>query len=104
MYHVDPLRTDLALAFRQRPFGPHAPDVAALAIALRMAPIAGKYVLIAATDGLSWELAQLTGVRHEPPRRLGPVFTDLAEAEWDVFRRRWEARTGVPLVLPRVLP
>jgi hypothetical protein len=100
MYCVDPLRTDLAMAFKARPFGPHAPDVAALATALRMAPIAGKYVLIAAADGRSWELAQLTGERHAAPSRLGAVFTDLAEAEWDVFRRRWQARTGVPLVLP----
>jgi N,N-dimethylformamidase len=100
MYAVDPLRTDLAAAFKARPFGPHAPDVAALATALRMAPVAGKYVLIAAHDGGSWELAQLTGRRYEAPTLLGERFTDLAEAEWAVFRRRWQARTGVPLVLP----
>lgn len=100
MYTVDPLRTDLAAAFKARPFGPHSSEVAALATALRMAPIEGKYVLIVGHDGSSWELAQLDGRRYTTPRLLGERFTDPAEAEWAVFRRRWETRTGVPLVLP----
>lgn len=100
MYRIDPQRTDLAAAFKARPFGPHSPEVAALATALRMAPVAGKYVLLAARDGRSWELAQLSGRLYEAPRRLGERYTDLAEAEWAVFVRRWEARTGLPLRLP----
>ena len=100
MYTIDPRRTDLAAAFKARPFGPHSLEVAALATALRMGSIAGQHVLIAAADGASWELAQLTGRRYEPPQRRGIRFTNLAEAEWAVFQRRWEARTGVALVLP----
>jgi hypothetical protein len=100
MYRVDPQRTDLAAAFKARPFGPHSPEVAALDTALRLASVAGKYVLLAAPDGRSWELAQLSGRLYEAPQRLGEHFTDLAAAEWAVFVRRWEARTGVALRLP----
>ena len=100
MYTVDPRRTDLAAAFMARPFGPHETELAAMVTALRLAPVAGKYVLLAAADGQSWELAQLTGRRYEAPRRLGEHFSDLAAAEWAVFVRRWQARTGLPLVLP----
>jgi hypothetical protein len=100
MYRVDPLRTDLAAAFKARPFGPHSAEVDALVTALRMAPIAGKHVLLAAADGKSWQLAQLTGRRYEAPTPLGEHYNDLADAEWAVFVRRWEARTGVPLRLP----
>jgi hypothetical protein len=97
VYAIDPLRTDLALAFRQRPFGPHPAEVAALVTALRMGPVSGKLVLIAAADGRSWELARLSGRRGEPPQKTGEICTDRAAAEWAVFKRRWEARTGVPL-------
>lgn len=97
MYSIDPRRTDLAAAFKERPFGPHSTEVWALVTALRMGPIEGRFVLIAAADGRSWELAQLTGRRGEPPMKIGETFTDRAAAEWAVFRRRWEARTGVRL-------
>lgn len=100
MYTIDPRRTDLAAVFRAHPFGPHSAEVAALLTALRLAPVAGKYVLLSSADGASWELARLTGRRFEAPRQLGEHFTDLAAAEWAVFVRRWEAHTGVPLVLP----
>lgn len=93
MFLIDPDRTDLVAAFEARPFGPHPPELAALVDALRLEPIDGKYVLLADVDG-GFELAQLSAQPGVPPRRLGVRFTDLADAERDVFRRRWQARTG----------
>jgi hypothetical protein len=34
----------------------------------------------------------------------GVEYTDLAEAEWDVFRRRWAALTGSDPDLAETLP
>jgi hypothetical protein len=100
VYAVDPRRTDLAAAFRARPFGPHTGEVVALVTALRMTSNGGRLVLLAAADGQSWELARLQDGRYALPQRLGEHFDDLAQAEWAVFRRRWEAATGTPLDLP----
>jgi hypothetical protein len=33
------------------------------------------------------------------PVLVGPVFTDLAAAEWHVFKLRWQALSGEPLGL-----
>jgi len=94
MYQVDPARLDLVHEFRSAPLGPYSRELQDLVLALRMGPIKGKFVLLADASGSTWELAQLTGRRYDPPQRLGEVFADLRHAEWVQFRRRWESRTG----------
>ncbi len=41
-------------------------------------------------------------VRREDPIVIesGPVFTSREEAEWEVFRRRWQKLTGEAINLP----
>ena len=41
------------------------------------------------------QLARLSGERGVPPEPVpGAVYTSMAEAEWDIFKRRWLELTG----------
>jgi hypothetical protein len=92
---VDPERLDLVEEFRRAPRGPHGEELQKLLHRMRWAGVAGRYVLITLEPGRRWMLGRLPGIRGAPvetwPNR---VFTDIAEAEWEVFRIRWEALTG----------
>jgi hypothetical protein len=46
-----------------------------------------------------WTLARMSPTRPLRPVLVGPVFTDLAAAEWHVFKLRWQALSGEPLGL-----
>ncbi len=72
------------------PHGPHDPEVADLALRLRMGPVAGKLVLIALAPG-RFALARLPRGRHAPIERLGPEYASAIEGERDILRRRYEA-------------
>lgn len=92
---VDPDRRDLVDEFRRRPLGPYSGDLQRLLNVLRSEPLAGKHVLVCTEPGRAWVLAQLGGAPGQPVRILGDhVFRSLEEAEWAVFRRRWERLTG----------
>ncbi len=53
----------------------------------------GKYCLIVTKPHKEWELGQQRG-RGNPVKRLGVKFTNRDEAEWEIFKRRWERYTG----------
>lgn len=93
MYCIDPDRIDLALAFKADVFAPRSGELAALCTALRMGPVAGKYVLLQEPPG-RLQLARLGGRRHAPLQRLGVFFDTPEAAEWEVFRLRWQEATG----------
>jgi hypothetical protein len=81
--------------FRQRPIGPHSPNLQRILNRMRGAPNAGKYCLICTRPFAEWQLARMSGRRGVPPTPIpGEIFTDLAAAEWAVFRRRWRELTG----------
>jgi hypothetical protein len=62
------------------------------------ADASGRYVLIVKEPGRRWVLARLPRERGRPMELLAnQVFTSIAEAEWEVFKRRWEALTGAAL-------
>lgn len=94
MYEIDPSRLDLAHEFRRRPLGHHSPELQAVLDRMRSAPIEGKHCLIVETPRARWLLARMTGNPLRPVPVPGVVFTDLAEAEWTVFKLRWHAMTG----------
>ena len=97
-YPIDPARTDLARQFRDRPFGPHSPDLQHIVNRMRWSPLAGRHVLVTRVPYREWVLATLTGVRGDAPVvDESRVFHSLEEAEWAVFRLRWQAITGQPL-------
>jgi hypothetical protein len=92
---VDPDRLDLVEEFRRAPRGPHGEELQKLLHRMRWSGVGGRYVLVTLEPGRRWVLGRLPGTRGTPvetwPNR---VFIDLAEAEWEVFRIRWEALTG----------
>ena len=94
MYDIDPSRLDLAREFRQRPFGLHGGELQAVLDRMRSMPIEGKHVLLVVKPNALWILARMQGEPLQPVPVPGVVFTDLEEAEWTVFKLRWQALTG----------
>ena len=88
---LDATRLDLAREFRADPFGRHSADLQALLTIFRREPIEGRYALFARVPGREWVLVRLSGVRGKPPVFLmDQVFHSLEDAEWTVFKLRWE--------------
>jgi hypothetical protein len=55
-------------------------------------------VLVIKTPGREWLLARLPRQRGAPVKVMhNRVFTSLAEAEWEVFKLRWEALGGASI-------
>ncbi len=99
-FPVDPTRLDLVEEFRRRPRGPHGEALQKLLHRMRWAgdAEAGRYVLLVREPGRRWMLARLPARRGQPIEPLpNHVFTSLEEAEWEVFKRRWQALTGQEL-------
>lgn len=98
---VDPSRLDLVEEFRRRPRGPHSDDLQKLLHRMRWSgdlASSGRYVLVVSEPGRRWVLARLPRERGRPIELLpNCVFASLAEAEWEVFKRRWEALSGTSL-------
>ena len=81
--------------FRLDPLGPASPGLQRVLNVLRGGPKSGKYVLIVREPFRRWVLGQLPAGRGQPIEALEHFeFTDLAEAEWAVFKMRWKAHTG----------
>jgi hypothetical protein len=94
VFEIDPQRTDLALEFKQRPFGPHSPELQAVLNVLRGSRHCQNLLLVCTRPHTEWILAekQPDGL---PPRLLPEqTFTSLEAAEWHAFRLRWKAVTG----------
>jgi hypothetical protein len=98
---VDAARLDLVEEFRRRPRGPHGDELQKLLHRMRWSgdpEASGRYVLVVKEPGRRWVLARLPRVRGKPIEMLpNQVFASIAEAEWEVFKRRWEALTGALL-------
>jgi hypothetical protein len=82
---------------RQNPMGPHSPNLLRVLNAMRLGPMAGRYVLVCRRPFAEWVLAIHQG--YGKPFRIleDQVFHDRAEAEWHVFKLRWKAHTGEDL-------
>jgi hypothetical protein len=99
MFTFDPTRLDLAREFKARPFGQHSPDLQYLLNLMRSRETAGRYVLVMTRPHAQWTLARLTQDNFGPPVLTNVTFDSLEAAEWEVFKRRWEALAGRPLEL-----
>lgn len=87
-----------AAEFRADPQGTASPGLQRVHNLLRGGPKQGKYVLIVKEPFKRWGLGRMPAERGQPIEILdGWEFTDLADAEWQVFKLRWKARTGVDL-------
>jgi hypothetical protein len=101
IYRIDPVK-DLPLAkeFRANPIGHHSANLQCILNLFRGEPLEGKYVLVCTKPHKEWQLGILSGVRGKAVELLkGRLYTELKEAEWDVFKRRWHAATGQELSL-----
>jgi N,N-dimethylformamidase len=94
MYRLDSSRIDLAREFRANPFGEHSPDLQYLLNRMRDPGQDPFHVLIVERPGEKWRLATLVKGARCAPEPTEVVFTTLEEAEWYVFRLRWEKMTG----------
>jgi UDP-N-acetylmuramate-alanine ligase len=83
--------------FLRQPVGHHSPELQRVLNVFRSEPLRGKYVLVCTVPHRQWRLARLSGERGKPVTLLDDVFTDLVEAEREVFRRRWKQHTGSDL-------
>jgi N,N-dimethylformamidase len=100
MHKVDASRLDLAREFRARPFGPHGSELQKLLKILRWDPIEDRIIAVQPQRGGAWQLARSTGPKGHPIEIFdGPGYATQAEAQWAIFRRRWERHTGQALRL-----
>ncbi|MEM7168631.1 MAG: hypothetical protein AAF530_00555 [Pseudomonadota bacterium] len=84
-----------AAEFKANPLGVASPGLQRIMNLLRGGPKEGKYVLIVQEPFRQWVLGRLPAERGQGVEILkDQLFTDLAEAEWEVFKRRWQAHGG----------
>jgi len=97
---IDPDRVDLAQAFKRNPWGPHGAELQRILNVMRACPVAGKHIILMTGPYTRWTVARLTGVRGEPAEIIdGLSFDNPEDAEWAVFKLRWEEHAKRPLNL-----
>lgn len=97
-YRISAEDLKYAEEFRADPLGIPGPGLQRVQNLLRGGPKSGKYVLIVKEPFKRWGLGRLPTNRGEPIEILDDwEFTDLAEAEWEVFKLRWMSHTGQDL-------
>ncbi|MBS0224028.1 MAG: N,N-dimethylformamidase [Proteobacteria bacterium] len=100
MHKIDASRRDLAGQFRDRPFGPHGTELQKILKILRWDPIDDRIIAVQPQRNGRWQLARSTGRKGSPIEIFeGPGYATPAEAQWAIFRSRWERHTGQPLEL-----
>jgi hypothetical protein len=98
MYRIDPARLDLVWEFKAHPTGPHSPELKRLVNRLRMGPLSGRYLLVCRKRHREWVLGKLSGTRGARIEIFADaVFDSVAAGEWEVFKRRFEAHTGIAI-------
>ena len=98
MVEIDKSRKDLVKEFRAAPFGRHSPALRELLNRMRCAPGLPDYILVCSKPQREWLLATKTPERGSPVEIVeGHRFTSPDEAEWEVFKLRWQALTGEAL-------
>ena len=93
-------RMDLAREYRDNPRGPFGPELQRILDRMRSTPLEGRYALLVDRPFESYRLVRLSGRRGVPPTPVdGVSYASIAEAEWDIFKRRWKDLTGHDVVL-----
>jgi hypothetical protein len=101
-YQIDP-KTDRRYIeeFRNQPIGHHSPGLMRLLTVMRQDSSGRQVILICRKPFREWVLGEMPAKREEPIAiESGPIFTSREEAEWEVFRRRWQKLTGEAINLP----
>ena len=97
-YRIDAEDLPFAREFLAAPIGYHSPGLQRVLNRMRGADWAFKYVLVVEDRYSRWRLGKMPLRRGSPIEIVdGVVYTDLLEAERDIFRRRWKDLTGQDL-------
>lgn len=100
-FEIDGDRMDLALEYRDRMRGPYSLELQRVLDKMRTTPMKGRFALIVVEPFRKFVLARLSGERGVAPEVVeGVAYTSIAEAEWDLFKRRWQELTGKPVTVP----
>lgn len=84
-----------AAEFKADPLGIPSPGLQRVMNLLRGGPKKDKFVLVVKEPFRRWVLARLPAERGHAVEILAEhEFTDLAAAEWAVFKLRWLEKTG----------
>jgi hypothetical protein len=94
-FEIDPERTDLVAEFRRNPKGPHSDTLRKVLHRMRWSGEGGRFVLVTIDPGRRWVLGRLPERRGQPVELFrNQTFDNPADAEWHVFKVRWQAITG----------
>ena len=94
-YVIDSTRMDLVREFKANPLGPHSVELQRIVTRLRSERSAGHYVLVERVAHREWVLGRLSGQRGGDLTVMeNHVYSSIDEAEWIVFKLRWESVTG----------
>lgn len=97
-YKLGPADRHLVEEFRKNPIGHHSPALQRVLNVLRGQEPDGKYVLVCTRPHEEFVLAELPARRGQPVRmHHNRIFHSQEEAEWEVFKMRWEQATGETL-------
>lgn len=95
---IDGSRRELAGEFRRNPFGQHSPDLRCVLNFMRAGPTAGKHFLVTVRPQQEWMLGQMSESEPVVPLTFPEIrFRTLEEAEWYVFKIRWQRIFGTML-------
>ena len=97
-YQLQESDLQFAQEFLTEPIGYHSPGLQRVLNRMRGADWDYKYVLLVKERYSLWQLGKLPKRRGSKVEIIeGAVFTDLFEAERDIFNRRWKDLTGQDL-------
>ncbi|WP_011578711.1 MULTISPECIES: hypothetical protein [Chelativorans] len=99
-YQLSANDLQFAREFLASPIGYHSPGLQRVLNRMRGADWAFKYVLVVERRHARWRLGRMPLKRGSAIEMVEDVvYTDLLEAERDIFRRRWKDLTARPLDL-----
>jgi hypothetical protein len=95
VYKISERDHDVVEEFDQKPIGHHSPELQRVLNVFRGEPTPGKFVLVCTKPHKEWMLGELPDGRGKPVRLIkGKVYTNVEDAEREIFRRRWKKQTG----------
>ena len=93
-------RMDLVVEYRNNIRGPYSLELQRILDRMRSTPLKGRFVLLIKKPFKEFQLAKLSGIRGKDPEIVeGKVYKSIAEAEWDIFKRRWFLLTGIKVTV-----
>ena len=100
IFEIDGTRMDLALEYRDNLRGPYSMELQRVLDKMRTTPMRGRFALLVVEPFKTFALARLSGERGVPPAPVeGVTYASIAQAEWDIFKRRWQELTGLPVTI-----